>query len=140
MFLGSVPVEPSNLARRRPHHWQRTQLRMSEEELVISKVLVIISGDSMWPTLRAGDEVEFTELVAQDNAELRVGDLVVAIHPLKPGVQVVKRIAGFDADARLILVGDNPDPLASEDSHNFGPVSPKSIIAYRRSLSTGEGV
>jgi nickel-type superoxide dismutase maturation protease len=113
---------------------------VNEEELVISKVLVIIIGDSMWPTLRAGDEVEFTELVAQDNAELRVGDLVVAIHPLKPGVQVVKRIAGFDADARLILVGDNPDPLASEDSHNFGPVSAKSIIAYRRSLSTGEGV
>jgi nickel-type superoxide dismutase maturation protease len=105
---------------------------VSEEELVISKVLVIISGDSMWPTLSAGDEVEFTELDTPYDTELRVGDLVVAIHPLKPGVQVVKRISGFSADGRLVLVGDNPDPLASEDSHNFGPVAHKLIIAYRR--------
>ena len=105
---------------------------MSGDDLSMSKIRVIICGDSMWPTLRAGDEVEFTELGSQDDVELHIGDLVVAIHPLKPGVQVVKRIAGFGDGARLILVGDNPDPLASEDSHNFGPVARESIIAYRR--------
>ena len=105
---------------------------MSGDDLSMSKIRVIICGDSMWPTLRAGDEVEFTELSSQDDVELHIGDLVVAIHPLKPGVQVVKRIAGFGDGARLILVGDNPDPLASEDSHNFGPVARESIIAYRR--------
>ncbi len=98
----------------------------------MNKIRVFISGDSMWPTLRAGDEVEFTKLTLQDDVELNIGDLVVAIHPLKPGVQMVKRIGGFSADGRLVLLGDNPDPLASEDSHNFGPVARESIIAFRR--------
>ena len=28
--------------------------------------------------------------------------------------------------------GDNPDPLASEDSHNFGPVSEDAIFAFKK--------
>ena len=29
----------------------------------------------------------------------------------------------------MFLTGDNPDPLASEDSHNFGPVPQSSVEA-----------
>jgi type IV secretory pathway protease TraF len=35
----------------------------------------------------------------------------------------------------LFLTGDQPDPLASEDSHNFGPISRDAVIAR----CTGEG-
>ncbi|DAC57729.1 MAG TPA: signal peptidase I, partial [Candidatus Poseidoniales archaeon] len=35
-------------------------------------------------------------------------------------------------DGRLFLTGDNPDPTASEDSHNFGPVSPAMVQAFVR--------
>ena len=34
---------------------------------------------------------------------------------------MVKRVLRI-TNGDLFLVGDNPDPLASEDSHNFGPV------------------
>ena len=57
----------------------------------MASVKVVIRGDSMWPTFRDGDEVEFTNL-GED--ELQVGNLVVAIHPLKSGIRVVKRIVG----------------------------------------------
>ena len=40
---------------------------------------------------------------------------------------MVKRILRVEPDGRLFLVGDNPDPLASEDSHNFGPVSLEAV-------------
>jgi hypothetical protein len=45
---------------------------------------------------------------------------------------MVKRISALHANGRLFLTGDNPDPLASEDSHNFGPVSSASVEAYAR--------
>ena len=95
----------------------------------MTTVQVVISGDSMWPTHKDGDSLEFTMLKDQ---KLSVGDLVVAPHPLKPRVQIVKRIAEMIGDSKLQLVGDNPDPLASEDSHNFGPVPKNSVIAYYR--------
>ena len=31
-------------------------------------------------------------------------------------------------DGLVFLVGDNPDPTASEDSHNFGPVNTNLVI------------
>jgi hypothetical protein len=40
----------------------------------------------------------------------------------------VKRIKKMLMDEQIFLQGDNPDPLASEDSHNFGPVSINLVI------------
>ena len=85
---------------------------------------VRIQGDSMWPTFSNDDLLEFTPV---NQAELTKGDVVLALHPLKPKVLLVKRIHRIETDGRLFLTGDNPDPLASEDSHNFGPVSPDSV-------------
>ena len=85
---------------------------------------VRIQGDSMWPTFSNDDLLEFTPV---NQAELTEGDVVLALHPLKPKVLLVKRIHRIETDGRLFLTGDNPDPLASEDSHNFGPVSPDSV-------------
>ena len=85
---------------------------------------VRIQGDSMWPTLSNDELVRFTPV---NKTTLAKGDVVLAHHPLKPDVLLVKRIHRVETDGRLFLVGDNPDPLASEDSHNFGPVSPDAV-------------
>ena len=59
---------------------------------------------------------------------MEVGNLVVFTHPFKPNVTCVKRVKRI-TDSGAFVEGDNPDPLASEDSHNFGIVSLDAIIA-----------
>ena len=80
---------------------------------------VDIQGDSMWPTIFDGERLEFVPY-DRDIAPVE-GSVVLAQHPLKQGVMMVKRIKTV-SDDRVFLEGDNPDPLASEDSHNFGTV------------------
>ena len=92
-------------------------------------ISVVIRGDSMWPTLNDGDEIEFKPI---GESILHIGDIVVAQHPLKPTVKVVKRIFAI-IESQYVLQGDNPDPLASEDSHNFGPVNRNLVLGYLRS-------
>ena len=100
----------------------------------LSKLItVVIRGDSMWPTLKDGDEIEFKPI---GESVLQIDDIVVAQHPLKPTVKVVKRISAMK-EGRYILQGDNPDPLASEDSHNFGPISRDLVLGYLRSQLSG---
>jgi nickel-type superoxide dismutase maturation protease len=86
---------------------------------------VIIRGDSMWPTFSDGEKIMASEVSKE---KLTIGDIVVSKHPFKSEVIIVKRINRILADNRLFLQGDNPDPLASEDSHNFGPVKNNLII------------
>ncbi|MGB1766763.1 MAG: nickel-type superoxide dismutase maturation protease [Poseidonia sp.] len=88
---------------------------------------VRIQGESMWPTFQDGQTLTFRTL--DDTMTLSEGEVVLVRHPLKEGVVMVKRIARIEQDGRLFLLGDHPDPLASEDSHNFGPVSPDSVQA-----------
>ncbi len=86
---------------------------------------VIIRGDSMWPTYCDGDKLTASEV---SNKVLAVGDVIVSKHPLKSKVIIVKRIKQILEDEKLFLQGDNTDPLASEDSHNFGPVNVDLVI------------
>lgn len=86
---------------------------------------VKVNGDSMWPTLRDGDIVRF-EMI---NPKLIKPNLVVLFkHPFKKDFNLIKRISTI-VDGEVFLVGDNPDPNASEDSHNFGRINIKDIIA-----------
>lgn len=86
---------------------------------------VTITGHSMWPTLSDGQRVLFEN---SHHSKLPIGAIVLARHPLKSGLLIVKRIKEeFDGNFYFIE-GDNPDPLASEDSHNFGPVHWNDII------------
>tara|TARA_Y200000002_G_scaffold20055_1_gene15411 strand:- start:3808 stop:4101 length:294 start_codon:yes stop_codon:yes gene_type:complete len=91
---------------------------------------VRIQGDSMWPTYHDGDLISL--VVCDHNYTPSENDVVLVEHPLKSGVLMVKRISTVEASGRLFLTGDHPDPLASEDSHNFGPVSPELVKAYLR--------
>lgn len=88
---------------------------------------VHIQGESMWPTFRNGDVLTFTLINA---SPLKSGDVVLLSHPFKPRIKMVKRVLRIEDNGDLFLTGDNPDPLASEDSHNFGPV-PQRLVEAR---------
>tara|TARA_B110000438_G_scaffold303096_1_gene363128 strand:+ start:1354 stop:1638 length:285 start_codon:yes stop_codon:yes gene_type:complete len=91
----------------------------------LNHVQVRVHGDSMWPTLKAGQYVN----AIRDITPV-IGDIVIVKHPLK-NATIIKRIKRFDS-AGMFIEGDNPDPLGSEDSHNFGLVPTASIIAIIR--------
>lgn len=74
-----------------------------------------VVGDSMEPTLRAGEFV----LVDRGRAP-EVGRLVVARHPERAELLVIKRVAAIEPDGRIALASDNPD--AGTDSRSWGPV------------------
>lgn len=81
----------------------------------------VISGDSMSPTLNEGDAV-----LIKPNAKPRVGDIILARHPYKTSVKIVKRVSEILPDGALILIGDNP--VESTDSRSFGSISRDHII------------
>ena len=94
-----------------------------------SVLKIKIKGDSMWPSLNDGDEVECLRFFDQ---EISVKDLIVFKHPFKSSVTCLKRVKSISSKG-IFVEGDNPDPLASEDSHNFGLVKIDSIIALKKS-------
>ncbi|MEL0100799.1 MAG: hypothetical protein VW862_03755 [Euryarchaeota archaeon] len=79
----------------------------------------------MWPSLLDGDIIEFTTITDQ---VIKLNDIIVFNHPLKREVICVKRVKQI-SENRYFVQGDNPDPTSSEDSHNFGLIDRKNIIA-----------
>jgi len=75
----------------------------------------------MWPTLKAGDTV-----LVKPTLTPVAGDIVLANHPYKSSVKIVKRVAEILPDGALILRGDNP--LESSDSRSFGSISKRDVI------------
>jgi len=81
---------------------------------------VVVSGDSMEPTLRDGDRV----VVRRLGRAPRPGEVVLVPDPRAPERNLVKRIAAVRPEG-LELAGDQPD--RSTDSRQFGPVDPRSV-------------
>ena len=81
----------------------------------------LVAGDSMAPTLKGGDVV-----LVDPKLKLKIGDLVLAKHPYKSSVSILKRVAEIEPDGGIVLIGDNP--TESTDSRTFGAVSIESII------------
>ena len=79
----------------------------------------------MWPTLTEGQEILATKYHGQS---IKVGQIVVFKHPFDNTVIAVKRVR-FEDNGRLFVEGDNPDPTASNDSHNFGLLKQEFVIA-----------
>jgi signal peptidase I len=94
----------------------------------------VVRGSSMEPTLHDGDSV-----IGLGGRRPRRGRVAVAVHPRRPGFEMVKRVAGVPRDvvqvlpdgSRLaepvplgagewFLLGDAPGD--STDSRSFGPV------------------
>ncbi len=80
-----------------------------------------VEGNSMLPTLKNGEEV-----LVKTGKILQIGDIVVANHPFKQSVIIIKRIEKISTSGKLFLVGDNPSE--STDSRNFGEISAEEII------------
>ena len=90
------------------------------------QVEVILLGESMWPTFCDGDSLTFE--VEIDPSDVVPGDVVLARHPFKSNVTMVKRVHSINEEGRFFLVGDHPDPTSSEDSHNFGHVDITAVL------------
>jgi len=75
-----------------------------------------VSGDSMLPTLKDGDAVMIIP-----TKSIEPGDVVLADHPYKSSVKILKRVSAIDGDGRYSLTGDNP--AESTDSRTFGSLS-----------------
>lgn len=76
----------------------------------------ICEGASMNPTLKDGEAV-----LVDRKAEIEVGDIVVAKHPIEQRSEIVKRVASINERGHYFLVGDNP--VDSNDSRHFGAVT-----------------
>ncbi len=70
----------------------------------------------MNPTLKDGEVV----LVDRD-AEIEVGDIVVARHPIEQNSELIKRVERINEQGNYFLVGDNVEN--SNDSRHFGAVT-----------------
>ena len=81
---------------------------------------VRVLGPSMEPALRNGDW-----WLVRRTTRVDVGDAVLLVHPQRPGLLVVKRIARRDAGGWWVL-GDND--AASDDSRTFGVVPEGNVV------------
>lgn len=80
----------------------------------------VCEGRSMNPTLKDGEVV----LVDRD-AEIEIGDIVVAKHPVEQISEIVKRVQSINERGHYFLVGDNLNN--SNDSRHFGAVTKECI-------------
>ena len=101
---------------------------MQVEVLGLDTIAVVVVGDSMWPTLRDGDTFQ---AVPYSNQSINAGDVVVFNDPTHTSRICVKRVIHVKPEG-LFVEGDNPDPTASTDSHNYGLVSYDLLIGMKR--------
>lgn len=81
----------------------------------------IVENNSMLPTLKHGDVV----LVDREFDEIKVGDIVIAKHPLEIVSEVIKRVERINEKGHHFLVGDNLED--STDSRHYGAVAKEYI-------------
>ncbi len=75
----------------------------------------------MLPTLRSGDAV-----LIDPQAVFETGDIVLAKHPFKQSVKILKRIGEISEDEKFFLIGDNKNE--SSDSRSFSTISKNEIL------------
>lgn len=80
---------------------------------------VQVDGNSMLPTLRAGEDVIVHPIPR--STKIFPGDIIVCRHPQKPHLRLIKRVTESFYDGSCYVLSDN----ASEgtDSRAFGVVS-----------------
>ncbi len=82
---------------------------------------IAVAERSMEPALRPGDW-----LLVRRGSRIRPGQVVVARHPARPGMLLVKRAGRCQAGGWWLL-SDNAGE-ATVDSRQFGPVPPELIV------------
>ena len=81
----------------------------------------------MWPNFMDGEIVNFQKYTGQ---RVKIGDVIVFPNPFNTQILLVKRVVSIN-DNSCVVEGDNPDPTASTDSHNFGSIVTSTIVAFR---------
>lgn len=84
-----------------------------------------VTGTSMQPLLQPGEEILINPYAYKKDLP-QINDLVIATHPDKKDLEIVKRISYITEDGNLFLLGDNPN--YSTDSRSFGTISLENII------------
>lgn len=79
----------------------------------------------MFPLLQPGDEV-LVDRRAYRNRRPHPGDIVVARHPFRKDVRLIKRVTAVLEDGRCRLEGDNT--AESTDSRSLGLIPPSHIL------------
>ena len=79
----------------------------------------------MWPALPDGAFVLVDPRAYAVRAP-RPGEVVLARHPFRADVRLVKRVAAATPDGRVALAGD--DGEASTDSRDFGTVALSQVM------------
>ncbi|MBC6420511.1 MAG: nickel-type superoxide dismutase maturation protease [Hormoscilla sp. SP5CHS1] len=79
----------------------------------------------MLPLLLPSDEVLVNPRAYRSRLP-RPGEIVVACHPARPALRLIKRVAAVSGDRYCQLIGDNP--AQSTDSRSFGAVSIDHIL------------
>jgi nickel-type superoxide dismutase maturation protease len=85
---------------------------------------VEVAENSMLPVLRPGDW-----LIARRTRRIRPGQVVLAWHPSRAGLLLVKR-AARPVDGGWWLESDNPAAPGAADSSRFGPVPRDKIVGW----------
>jgi signal peptidase I len=91
-----------------------------------------IQGFSMFPTYSDGESINLKKFCS--NHKINIGDIVVFNHPLRKNFKLLKRVKKLVGKDKLFVEGDNTDFLSSEDSHNFGLINRKAIIAIGENI------
>lgn len=86
-----------------------------------------ISGASMFPLLKSGDEVLVNHRAYRRKSPT-LGDIVLARHPQRPDFPIIKRITALSGDDAYFLSGDNA--AESTDSRSFGAIKRQAIIGH----------
>lgn len=95
---------------------------------------VVVRGESMLPALLPGERV-LIDTMAYRVSDPVVGDVVLARHVERPGLTMLKRVAGAPggelegralADGEYWLLGDSPE--FSTDSRELGPFRREDIV------------
>jgi nickel-type superoxide dismutase maturation protease len=81
----------------------------------------LVDGNSMLPALKEGDVV-----LINTKTGFAAGDIVLAQHPFKQSVKILKRITEITPEEKYFLSGDNPKE--STDSRSFGAIAKKDIL------------
>ena len=84
-----------------------------------------VTGNSMLPLLQPGETI-LVDPKAYRHASPRPGDIVVAQHPYRSNLHLVKRVVAEVENGRCLLAGDNPSE--STDSRSFGAVDIEQIL------------
>jgi nickel-type superoxide dismutase maturation protease len=79
----------------------------------------------MFPTLKEGDVI-FYDPRAYKQQFPQTGDIIIALHPARPDLKIVKRVENVTGDGRVFITGDNT--AETTDSWNFGHVPIDEIL------------